>query len=107
MGAQAVGRIGGERRVGLGLQGPQAPAGQPRAQGLTVHAVAQPRLDLQAAGPVVALMMVENCHHLLFLNGSRAPHGPGRRDVSPGVVTVVHHTKHLAKLLDRVASEVV
>ena len=52
----------------------------------------------------MALTMVEICHHLLFLNGSRALRGPGRRDVSPGVVTAGHHAQHLAKLLDRVAS---
>ena len=39
--AQPTGGIRGARRVGLGLQGPQAPAGQPHAQGLTVHAAAQ------------------------------------------------------------------
>ena len=92
----AVGRIGGARGEGLGLQGPPLVPAQARAQGLEAHPVAFfPQFDLQAPGAVAAFVVVEHDEHLRFPGRFGCPHGPGCRSVPLGVVAAGHHAQEL------------
>ena len=85
--AQPVGRIGGARREGLGLQRAQAPAAYGRPQALTAHQVPLfPQRYLEAAGAITAFM------HPKHLDQRRFPSGlalrcPLLRSLLPRVVT--------------------
>ena len=99
--ALPVGRIGGARDEGLGLQGFPPVAAQSRAQGLVAHPVARfPQLDLEPARPVTAFVVVKNRRHFRLPGRFARSRGPGRLCQPPSVVAAGHDPEHLAKLLD-------
>ena len=72
-----MGRIGRVRGEGLGLERPPLMAAQPRAQDMSVHAVALfSQFDLEAAGAVPASMVVEHGEHFRFPGQLGCPTAP-------------------------------
>ena len=92
-----VGRIGGARDEGLGLQGPPVVAAQPGAQGLTAHPIAFfPPFNRQASGAITPFVVVEHGEHFRFPGRFAGPRRRRCLPLPPGVLAAGHHVQHLA-----------